>query len=147
VITDWAQAELQQMRAQEHANCIVCSPSNIWSLGVGFTASEDGVVEGDFDCGSVFEGYDGMLHGGVIASLLDGAMTNCLFAHGIPGVTAELSVRYRHPINSVISAKVRAWIERSSEPLYVLKAEIIQEGKTKATAVGKFMKSPPHGRG
>jgi acyl-coenzyme A thioesterase PaaI-like protein len=36
-----------------------------------------------------------MLHGGVISSILDGTMTNCLFAHGTVAVTAELRVRFR----------------------------------------------------
>jgi acyl-coenzyme A thioesterase PaaI-like protein len=80
-----------------------------------------------------------MLHGGVIASLLDGAMTNCMFAYGTPAITAELAVRFRHPVIVNRPAKVRAWVERSSPPLHVLKAVVLQDERPKATAVGKFM--------
>ena len=139
MITEPAQAELQQMRAQAHSNCVVCSPSNRRSLCLKYAVSDDGSVQACFDCDESFEGYAGMLHGGVIASLLDGAMTNCMFAHGIPAMTAELAVRFRHPVVIHQSATVRAWIERSSPPLHLLKAEIRQDEHAKATASGKFM--------
>jgi acyl-coenzyme A thioesterase PaaI-like protein len=55
--------------------------------------SADGSVQATFDCNGTYEGYANILHGGVASALLDGAMTNCLFAHGHPGVTAEITVR------------------------------------------------------
>jgi len=139
VITELARAGLELMRAQVHSNCVVCSPANSRSLCLDFTASEDGGVQADFDCDRTFEGFAGMLHGGVIASLLDGAMTNCMFSYGTPAITAELTVRFRHPVVIGRVAVVHAWIERSSPPLHVLRATISQEEKTMATAVGKFM--------
>ena len=80
-----------------------------------------------------------MLHGGVVASVLDGAMTSCLFAHGHPGATAELTVRFRHPVRTGGVATVRAWIERCAPPLHMLRAELVQNGQIKATAWGKFI--------
>ena len=65
--------------------------------------------------------------------LLDGAMTNCLFAHGQAAVTAELTVRYRHPVATQRPALLRAWIEESRAPLRVIAAEITQGGQIKAT--------------
>lgn len=137
--TEPAQAGLQRMRAQAHCNCVVCSPSNGRSLRLQFVASDDGGVQASFDCDKAFEGYTGMLHGGVVASLLDGAMTNCMFAHGIPAITAKLTVRFRHSVVINQVATVRARIERSSPRLHVLNAEIIQDKQVKATALGKFM--------
>jgi uncharacterized protein (TIGR00369 family) len=139
VITEPGQMELRETRAQAHSNCVVCSPANSRSMCLEFAASDDGGVQARFDCDKAFEGYAGMLHGGVIASLLDGAMTNCMFAHGIPAITAELNVRFRNPVVSSQIATVRAWIERSSPPLHLLKAEILQDKQLKATAFGKFM--------
>ena len=139
MITDLAQTEMQRMRAQAHSNCVVCSPANGRSLCLEFTASNDGGAQACFNCAKAFEGYADMLHGGVIASLLDGAMTNCMFARGIPAMTAELTVRFRHPVVVNHVARVRAWIERSSPPLHLLKAEVLQDRQLKATASGKFM--------
>jgi acyl-coenzyme A thioesterase PaaI-like protein len=57
-------------------------------LGLHFTVAPEGGVESTFAGSDVFEGYAGWLHGGLTAALLDGAMTNCLFAHGCQAVTA-----------------------------------------------------------
>ncbi len=139
MITEPAEAELQQTRARAHSNCVVCSPANSRSLHVEFAASRGGGVQADFDCDEAFEGYAGMLHGGVVASLLDGAMTNCMFARGIGAVTAELTIRFRHPVAVGTAATVYARIDRSSPPLHLLSAEIVQDGEAKAIALGKFM--------
>ncbi len=73
-----------------------------------------------------------------MATLLDSAMANCLFAHKRPAVTAELSVRYRHPVATTTEIIVRAWIIKSHRPLHLLKAELKQNGEIKATATAKF---------
>lgn len=141
--TEFADDALQDLRARAHSNCVVCSLANERGLHLEFSTSEDGSVQARFDCDTIFEGYGGMLHGGVIAMLLDAAMTNCLFAHGHPGVTAELTVRYRHPVHTGGRATVRAWVERCSPPLHVLRAELTQNRQLKATACGKFLKQTP----
>ncbi|MBN2474715.1 MAG: PaaI family thioesterase [Pirellulales bacterium] len=122
-----------------HPNCVVCGPDNRFGLQLEFTASEDGGVQAAFDCSKTFQGYPGLIHGGVISALLDGAMTNCLFAHGRQGITGELRVRFRHPVVTNRPATVRAWIDQSTPPLHVLQAELVQEESVKAKATGKFM--------
>ena len=138
MITESVHAGLDEIRSQAHSHCVICSPSNSRGLSLKFTTFEDGSVEACFDCDAAFEGYAGLLHG-VIASLLDGAMTNCMFAHGCPVVTAELKVRFRHPVVTDKAATVRAWIDQSSPPLYLLKADVVQAEQVKATACGTFM--------
>ena len=77
--------------------------------------------------------------GGVIASMLDGAMTNCLFAQGIVAVTGELTVRYWKPVLIGCELQLRAWIEGQHRPLYLMRAELAQQGCVNATASAKFM--------
>ena len=127
------------LRAQEHPQCLVCSPNNPLGLGVEFSLAADGSIEGAFTGSSMLQGYPDWLHGGVIAALLDGAMTNCLFAHGCKAVTAQLSVRYRHPVQTGTIVVLRAWIVESLPPLHILRAELRQENCLKATATAKFM--------
>jgi uncharacterized protein (TIGR00369 family) len=141
VITELRQDTLHETGARAHPDCVVCGKANGQGLRLSFRTTEDGGVHATFDCGKAYEGYADVLHGGVVATLLDGAMTNCLFAHGHPGVTAELTVRFRHPVYTGRIATVRAWIERCSRPLHVLRAELVQDRKLKATARGKFMEN------
>jgi acyl-CoA thioesterase FadM len=57
-----------------------------------------------------------------------------------------LCVRFRHPVVTGTPLRLWAGVERSSPPLFVLRAEIEQAGQVRATAVGKFM-APSSGRG
>ena len=142
MVSKTADITLAEMRERLHPACPVCSEGNGHGLVVRFEVEDDGVVVGRFDRGRVHEGYAGMLHGGVISSLLDGAMTNCLFARGCSAVTVELRVRFRHPVESGRPATVRAWVSSSSPPLYVLEGQIVQDGRVKSAATGKFLDRP-----
>ena len=130
---------LEATRRDVHRHCVVCGRPGYAGLDMGFQVQADGSITGIFDSDMEFEGYAGLLHGGVVSTVADAAMANCLFAHGIAAVTAELSVRFRHPVMTGKAATARAWITRSSPPLYVLEAEIRQGDGLKATATGKFM--------
>jgi uncharacterized protein (TIGR00369 family) len=118
---------------------VICSRANERGLQLDFAAADGGGVQARFACTPAHEGFAGMLHGGVVASLLDGAMTNCLFARGIVAVTADLKVRFRHPVAVGTTATVRAWTERSSPPRYALRADVVQDGRVRATAEGRFL--------
>ena len=67
-------------------------------------------------------------------------MTNCLFARGLRAVTADLHIRYRHPVASQTPVYLRAWLERENNPLFILHAELRQSDKLMVSAVGKFMR-------
>lgn len=130
---------------QAHPRCIVCGRDNPLGLKLRFEVREDGSVESRFRGGSDFEGYPRQLHGGIIALLLDGVMTHCLFARGQPASTGELSVRYRRPVTTVRDVRLRAWIVRSRAPLRVVAAELVQDGCVNATARAKFIDRRPAG--
>lgn len=118
---------------------MVCGQSNPFGLGVKFNSEADGSVRATFLGHAALEGFEGCLHGGMIASLLDGAMTNCLFAHGCVAMTGELNICFREPVQIGEEMSVRAWIKNSSPPLHLLVAELKQGGRVKAAATAKFM--------
>jgi acyl-coenzyme A thioesterase PaaI-like protein len=129
----------QKLRRESHPDCVVCGHQNQQGLRLDFRLVGDGIVEANFGCEQVFQGYPNILHGGVICALVDGAMANCLFAHGLAAVTADLSVRFRDPVESRGSVTVRAWLESCVRPLHKVNAELLQDGRTKVIAKGKFM--------
>jgi acyl-coenzyme A thioesterase PaaI-like protein len=136
---DSENARLRQTQAETHPFCFVCSGSNPMGLALRYRAQPDGSVAATFRGNCTLEGFTGLLHGGLIAALLDGAMTNCLFAHGSTAMTAELKVRYREPVTISEEMHIQAWMERSWPPLYLLRAELKQGDRIKATAAAKFM--------
>lgn len=134
--------KLNNIRAQAHPKCIICSLTNANGLHLKFDVADNGGVKADFQCNEVFEGYPGILHGGIISSILDGAMCNCMFARGKAAVTAEMTTKFRHPVVTCRNATVSARITRFLSPLYLLDAEIIQDGEVKVTVKGKFYDQP-----
>ena len=136
------QNTVANIRNRVHPKCVVCSSANTKGLHLHFDVADDGSVKADFQCDEAFEGYPGVLHGGVISSILDGAMGNCMFACGQAAVTVEMTTRFRHPVTTCNQATVSARIIGASHSLYLLEAEIAQDGEIKATAKGKFYDKP-----
>ncbi len=137
--TSPSMALLKAARRDMHPDCVVCGRPRPAGLGLEFQVQPDGGVVAGFDWHEQFGGYAGMLHGGVISAIADGAMTNCLFAHGVAAVTAELNVRFRHPIALGTPLTVTARITRKSAPLFLVEADLTQAGQLKVKATGKFM--------
>lgn len=123
-----------------HADCWACG-RNHCGLNLRFVRCGD-AVEATFNCDSRYAGYNGILQGGIVASILDSAMTNCLFHCGVTALTAELTVRYRHPVLCDQVAVVRACVTDNRGELWVLHAELRQDGHLKAQAAAKFLRSP-----
>ncbi len=138
-ITEPAQEVLDQTRHHARPWCVVCGRVHEAGLGLCFELRDDGSVEARFDCRAAHQGCSDILHGGIAAALLDAAMTNCLFAHGVAAFTAELTLRFRSPIKVGSHLTARAWMSRPHKALYGMQAELVQGGQVKATASGKFM--------
>ena len=135
-------AVLDLMRDAEHPDCWVCSPTNPSGLQVDFHPDEEDGVTATFDCHERFSGYSGFIHGGVVSSLLDGAMTNCLMARGEVSVTADLHVRFHEPLLIGKPARVSAHVKTSRHGLHVLEASLEQAGRLAASATGRFLAHP-----
>jgi uncharacterized protein (TIGR00369 family) len=134
--------KFNNIRDQVHPQCIACSLTNTNGLHLKFDVADDKSVKADFKYNKVFEGYPGILHGGIISSILDSAMCNCMFARGKVAVTAEMAIKFRHPVKTCKKATVSARITQSSHSLYLLEAEIVQNGEVKVTTKGKFYDQP-----
>ncbi|MDI7260991.1 MAG: PaaI family thioesterase, partial [Thermodesulfobacteriota bacterium] len=93
-----------------HRNCFACGSNDGMGLGLKFYKHEDGTVFGNFFADPKFEGYSGIIHGGIVATLLDSAMTHCLLMKDIPALTGRLSVKYSTPIQTGAAVRLEAKI-------------------------------------
>jgi len=125
--------------ANLHRNCFACGRSET-GLGLTFVQSEKGNVSSEWFCDIKYQGYPGIVHGGVIATLLDSAMTNCLLLKGVSAVTADMHVEYHSPLKVGSWTIVKASLTRSRSPLFMLDAEVVQNEAVCATATAKFMR-------
>jgi acyl-coenzyme A thioesterase PaaI-like protein len=68
-----------------------------------------GVVRGEVRFGAAFEGAPGLVHGGFVAAVLDEALGMACAVSGTPGMTAELTTRYRQhtPVATLLKIEAR----------------------------------------
>ena len=76
--------------------CYGCSTENAASLGIVNSVTDDS-AEARVRFGTDHQGPPGLVHGGLLATLLDETMGTV--PYGAPGIrlTAEMTVRYRRP--------------------------------------------------
>jgi acyl-coenzyme A thioesterase PaaI-like protein len=127
-----------EITGNDHAHCLMCGACNPRSLGLSFEVDGD-AVRTTFQARPTLQGYTGILHGGVVASLLDSAMTHCLFHHGVRGLTGDLHVRFVWPVPCDAPVEVCAWILSVAGPLYRMRAELRHDQRVMAWAEAKFM--------
>jgi hypothetical protein len=53
-----------------------------------------------------------------------------------------MTVKIKHPVATGRPATVRARLERDLSPVYLVQAELVQDGLVKAAASAKFMEHP-----
>ena len=123
-----------------HHGCFACGYGKD-GLALRFRQASEDTVTADWVCRPRYRSYPGIAHGGILATVLDSAMTNCLLARGVPAVTAEMRVQYLAPLRIGETAKVSASLVRSHPPLFILEARIIHDGSVIAMATGKFMQA------
>lgn len=124
-----------------HGGCVACGDNNPAGLRLKFEAQSDGSVKAAAFCAKELTGYDGLLHGGVAALMLDSAMTNCLFAAGITALTAEMTVKYKAMVKIGGALSLTARIIKDQDPLFLAGAELRQDGQVKVSAEAKFMRT------
>lgn len=81
-------------------NCFVCGVENTFGLKMKFYEDGEGGIFTEMTVPGHFQGYPGVVHGGIIASMLDEVSGRVFMIGEQPQfyVTAELKIRYRKPV-------------------------------------------------
>jgi acyl-coenzyme A thioesterase PaaI-like protein len=91
-------ADQEGIRQPNSKNCFVCGVSNPVGLHLRFTETAPGEVVAETTLPAHFQGYPGITHGGIIASMLDEVAGRVHMGSGENPrfmFTASLKVRYR----------------------------------------------------
>jgi acyl-coenzyme A thioesterase PaaI-like protein len=130
---------------QEH-NCFGCGTLNIHGLQLRLHHDEaSGGVVTEFTPDIRFEGYGGMVHGGIVSTVLDEVMAWSLYQVGAWGVTARMEVRFRQPLRIGEPTRASGRIVRERGRLFDLSGEIrrLEDDALLAEATAVFMRVPP----
>jgi acyl-coenzyme A thioesterase PaaI-like protein len=92
---------------------------------------------------SAWEGFRGIVHGGVVSTVLDEAMSKAVAATGSEALTAKLRVRFRHRVASGDVFLIRGWIVKRNRRLIETEAALTApDGTEHAHAWASFLMLP-----
>ena len=123
--------------------CFACGRLNPAGMHLDFDVSRDR-AETRYVGDPRHQGYDGTLHGGVVAALLDETMGWAIFHQGIWGVTARLNVTYRRPVPVGEELHVVGEVVRDRGRAVELHGTVARasDGELLAEADGTFLRMP-----
>ena len=134
---------------QKQANarhCFVCGVDNQFGLQLKFYDTAPGRVEANWMVSEQFQGFPGIAHGGILASVLDEAATRTVLgANGSRRivVTASLEVRYRKPVPLNTLLKVIGELtEDKGEIIHATSRIENEQGQVLANARALLMEAP-----
>jgi acyl-coenzyme A thioesterase PaaI-like protein len=128
--------------ALDPSQCFACSPENPRGLHLDFRPDAAGNYCAEWLPEAGFEGFRGVIHGGIVSTVLDESMAKAVAATGAFGFTAELRVRFRQQVPPGAAVQVRGWIADSGKRM--LKTEACIEdahGKELAHAWAVFLRA------
>lgn len=95
--------------------------------------------QGEVVIGELFQGGPGLVHGGVLALLIDHAMGCVAAGPERPAMTVRLALRYRRPTPLGVPLSVRARLDRIEGRKLHLSAEILANGEVTVDAEAVFL--------
>ena len=125
---------------QFQTTCFACGSDNPRGLQLKFRVDPDGTATASFVPSSEWEGSQGIVHGGIVTTLLDEAMAKAVAATGSKAMTAELRVRFRQYAETGEQLQVRGWVVRHKARLIETEALLVAtDGSERAHAWAKFL--------
>ena len=110
---DGSHEKLTPMAHMAQNRCFGCGPANAAGLQLEFLLAEDGSVVCLPTIPESFEGPAGYLHGGIIATLLDEAMSKSVRARGLTAMTRQMEIDYQRPVPSTVPIRLEGRLVRS----------------------------------
>lgn len=127
-------------KQQSHQHCMLCGTQSTFGLKLDFYSDQEDEIWATTKGSIHHQGYQGILHGGFIAALLDASMCNLIFNQGEEAVTADMSIRYFSEIPITAELIIHAKIIRNYLTLYKVEAEIYVEQQLMAKSNARFIK-------
>jgi len=121
-----------------HAECFACAPIHEQGLRLQFESS--GIqTTCHTEITKTHQSYNGIVHGGILATLLDATMIQCLHhAFGGDPLTSKLDIRWRSMVQIDAPLTVTACITSRRGAHGWAHATILQNGRVCVTARGTF---------
>lgn len=123
--------------------CFVCGRENSIGLHMHFFADADGCVYADYVPREEEQGYPGVVHGGLLTTMLDELIGRTAIASDLWCMTAKLEVRFKKPVPLGAPLKLKGEITKKSGRLLEGHGEIrLIDGSLAVEARGTYLRIP-----
>ena len=130
---------------EDDHRCFACGRDNPHGLRMSFRITEKGEIESNFVPEARFQGFKGIMHGGIMSLLLDEMMVNLAWKRGFHAVSAELTVRLKKPARTGRVIKLCGRIVSAEKRIIRTAAEARDEsGELLAEAEAVCVRIAPH---
>jgi uncharacterized protein (TIGR00369 family) len=140
-------ANFENLKPLDHTaqnRCFGCGHANPTGLRLEFFVAGDGSVVALPTVADAFEGPRGFLHGGIVATLLDEAMSKSVRIKGFTAMTRHLEVEYLKPVPSGAPIRLEARAVQSDGRKHHTEARILNgAGDVLARSRGLFIEVKP----
>ncbi|HWR28843.1 MAG TPA: PaaI family thioesterase [Negativicutes bacterium] len=134
---------MENKLADQNEWCFACGHLNPCGLKLKFEEQGDTYVT-HFTGEAQHQGYDGVMHGGIVSTLLDEIMARHIYAKGVTAVTARLEVRYLKPTPIGVPLLIKGFITRNKGRLYETTGTIeLPDGTVTAEGAAKVFVTDP----
>jgi uncharacterized protein (TIGR00369 family) len=124
--------------------CFACGEKNPIGLKLRLrTDAARGESAADVTFAEHFQGWAGVVHGGLVATVLDEAMIYAAGAKGLKTVTGEMTVRYIKPVSTGVAYTLKGRFIEDKGRIVLAESELLDAAGTQvARASGKLFKVP-----
>ena len=121
-------------------HCFACGTLNTTGMGL-ILHVERGRSWVEWTLEPRFQGWDGIAHGGILATILDEVMAWALVGEDNWGLTARLSIDFKRPVRVGQAIRAEGWITRSRRRIVDTAAQATDAttGEVLATATGLYV--------
>jgi uncharacterized protein (TIGR00369 family) len=120
---------MKQLKLIDDGYCFACGKKNDAGLGLEFSPA-GGKTVSEFIPRKAHQGFRDIIHGGIIATVLDEAMVKSALFEGMEAVTAEISVRFRSPLFVGEKVVIEAVIRKTGSRLLMTSARMTKGDST-----------------
>ena len=127
------------MEIQTEDTCLICGKKNTSGLKIDFVLDADNhKASAKAKVGKMFNGYVGIVHGGIVCALLDEVGFHACKTVGVVTVTMNLNTKFKRPVPIDKELCLEGEVIEKRSRSVVASSKIMLDGQVLATARGEY---------
>lgn len=128
------------MDISDNQYCFVCGRDNPLGFKANIEVNREQLsAQCTLAVPAEYQGWQGMVHGGVISALLDEVSVYAGMTVAEPVVTGELKTRFRKPVPVEYEVTVSAQVVKQDRRTILVEAQLTMQGELLASAEAKIV--------